>query len=216
MPSVSNISFVEHSELIVWEMTEDLEWFEAQTILTPIEKTQLSNIKGFRQKEYAAQRFLAQMLFCDFVPVIEKSSNGKPFVANDPNFISLSHTGLFITMSKAPKDHGIDLEKLDARILRLTQKYCDPIEMMVPLDIDPILWFTLIWSCKESMYKAYGLGDLPFIDHIQVRFDASAIHTGKGNGLVQIGAVIIYYELYFTRIENNLLTFAYPKQLLCA
>lgn len=96
-----------------------------------------------------------------------------------------------LLLSTASLDHGVDLEWIDKRILRLTSKFCSIEEMKVPEGIDPVIWFTLIWSSKESLYKVDGLGQLEFRTQIAVNFTAESFNQGWGR--VSSNVEILYY-----------------------
>jgi len=68
----------------------------------------------------------------------------------------------------------------------------------------------LIWTAKESLYKAYGLKKLDFRAHIfvtQIEWDGL---SGKARGRVEKGSFELSFQLIFNKIilpdEGSLIT----------
>jgi len=210
MPNILIPSLTNDLNLYLWEINEPLEWFEPQVKLTSDEDLEYSSILGKRKFEYIVQRFLLQKYLSGANPLMKKTSNGKPFLINHNKKISISHSKNMLLLSTASLDHGVDLEWIDKRILRLTSKFCSIEEMKVPEGIDPVIWFTLIWSSKESLYKVDGLGQLEFRTQIAVNFTAESFNQGWGRGIVERGDTILFFKINFSIINGFVVSWAYP------
>lgn len=197
----------------LWDIKEPLSYFLQRTRLSAAEQDEINALHGKRQVEFVVQRYLLQNFFLDEkLPVIVKTKNGKPVLLYSPDFISVSHSGSLLALSRSKKEHGIDLERLDERIIRLASKFCNPTELQVPDYIDPIFWYTLIWSCKEALYKVDGIGNLEFKAQIYTYFTANSLRNKSGRGMIRRGEHQIAYELCFEVLGEYIFTQAYPME----
>ena len=84
-----------------------------------------------------------------------------PYLIGSQGNISFSHTANWQALLYHPSEQvGVDIERLQARILPLTAKFLVPSEREFATDI---LQATLAFSAKEALFKAKGL---PFRDLI--------------------------------------------------
>ncbi len=213
MPKILIPSEIQELNLHLWEINEPLEWFVKEVYLTSDEDLEFSSMMGKRQFEYIVQRFLLQKYLSGVRPLMKKTTNGKPFLVNRTEKISISHSKNMLVLSTASLDHGVDLEWIDERILRLTSKFCSVEELDVPMGIDPVIWFTLIWSSKESLYKVDGLGQLEFITQIAVHFTTQSFLQGWGRGIVERGDTILFFKIHFSIINGFVVSWAYPANI---
>lgn len=198
----------------VWNIEEPMSYFLQRTRLTAAEQDEISGIHGAkRQLEYLVQRFLLQEFNIEYrTPQLMKTPNGKPVLLHSQFQVSISHSGPMLALSRSRREHGIDLELLDERIIRLAAKFCNYNELKVPAFVGPVLWYTLIWSCKEALYKVDGLGNLDFRRDLATYFTAVSMSRGSGRGIVRRGDQIFYYSLSFEILGDYLFTLAYPMQ----
>jgi phosphopantetheinyl transferase len=197
----------------IWDIKEPLSYFLQRTRLSADEQDEINKLHGRRQTEFVVQRFLLQNFFLDEkLPMIVKTKNGKPVLLYSLDFISVSHSGSLLALSRSKKEHGIDLELLDERIIRLSPKFCSPAELNVPDFAPPIFWYTLIWSCKEALYKVDGLGNLDFRSQIHTYFTANSLRNKSGRGMVKRGEQQMTFELRFELLGDYIFTLAYPME----
>tara|TARA_B100001250_G_scaffold172632_1_gene148618 strand:+ start:8323 stop:8904 length:582 start_codon:yes stop_codon:yes gene_type:complete len=144
-------------EIAVWKTQESLD-----------EMTELSNsihVSKFktekRKREFLSARILLSKLLPDVL--ISYNIHGAPELEND-KFISISHsqdlTAIIIGQSKV----GIDVEKIREKILRVSSKF-------IPKNTHKLISkekATLIWCCKEAVYKWYQKGKVNFIEDIKI------------------------------------------------
>ncbi|MGB5369513.1 MAG: 4'-phosphopantetheinyl transferase superfamily protein [Flavobacteriaceae bacterium] len=122
---------------------------------------------------------------------------GKPHLA-DGNNISITHSNHFtaIITSKGPAV-GIDIEKQREKILRIAHKYTPLEEYSTIANTDALIRkLTIVWGCKESLYKIYAKPGLSFLHHIVISdFDLS---DGKTSGeIIYKGKKSVYDIEYF-------------------
>jgi phosphopantetheinyl transferase len=77
---------------------------------------------------------------------------------------------------------GIDIEKIDERVIKVDRKFLNQYEInwLSTLDLDSRIKFTtLCWSIKESVFKWWGAGGVDFSSHINIhdpgQFDQGTI-----------------------------------------
>lgn len=96
----------------------------------------------------------------------------KPFLPDEQYHFSISHCGDFAAAIVSSKNRvGVDIEIPVEKILAIQHKFLSEEEKRnflgeilstnVPLT-------TLLWSCKEAVFKWYGNGNVDFRQHIQL------------------------------------------------
>jgi phosphopantetheinyl transferase len=126
-----------------------------------------------KRLQHLAGRFLLQFLFPDFpYHLIQLADTRRPYLPNEEYHFSISHCGDYAAaiVSKTSRV-GIDIEIPTQRIIRIKDKFLSPQEKTgwQADDLKPdIISLTLLWSCKEAVFKWYGNGGIDFSDHIQL------------------------------------------------
>ena len=142
------------------------------------------------QDYFCAHLLLRQTLseFADIAPVdwrFAKNMHGKPFTTQAPLSFNLSHTyGMAAVVVASGCEVGIDIEKIDPH-------RADPIiarQMFAPDEF--LLWesaqdrlsvFFQIWTLKEAVMKATGLGmSLPLHSFEVTLASSQIVHTPSG------------------------------------
>lgn len=210
MPAIPIDSRVEGLALHLWSVEEPLEWFLKEVQLTSQEDLEFEAMLGKRRLEYIVQRYLLSHYLNGAKPLLRKTPNGKPYIANRQEKISITHSRSMLMLSTARTDHGIDLEWIDERINRLAGKFCNDMELKVPGYTDPAFWYTLVWSCKEALYKVDGLGQLEFRTQLAVHFTPPSFKERWGRGIVRRDDKTFFFRLYFEEINGFIVTWAFP------
>jgi len=86
---------------------------------------------------------------------IRYTDSGKPYIPGGPHF-SLSHSGDYALLAVGSSPLGADLEKTDPKHLSVMKRVFTPEEIAFVGD-DPER-FTRLWTLKEGLSKAIGLG----------------------------------------------------------
>ena len=130
-----------------------------------IKLSDIQNISKFkterRKKEILSTRLLLNKLLPN--ATISYNKYGAPYLEND-NFISISHSIKFVAIIISKFRVGIDIEKITKKPLRLSSKFIANSEHF-PLSEEKA---TLIWSCKEAIYKWHQKGNINFISDIKI------------------------------------------------
>ncbi len=136
--------------------------FEAAKLQCPqILQERMSGNPSVMQQRLSAYLLLAE-LYTTPLPQICWDLNGKPVFVDCPLYFSISHTGTGAAAVIADIPVGIDLQKTIAVSNALLERVCIDSEWIFcngGIDrADQNDRFTHIWTAKEAMAKADGLG----------------------------------------------------------
>ena len=141
-----------NSIVIVWKINESLSVLQNMTK----EKSKIKNI--IKQKEFYASRILIKNLCKSFnikYNGIIKKDSGKPYLKNRTENISISHSFPYVTgILNKEKKCGIDIEKIQKRILKINHKFLSKSELNKIKNNTKKN--TIYWTAKESLYKLKG------------------------------------------------------------
>lgn len=152
----SPLSF--HSSVYLWEITESFENLCEITILTEEERSIVDSFrKVSRKKEILASRALLQSIIPDgHIHYVNKN----PQLTGLDKEISISHTDnkVMIQINDGGKLCGIDIQELSDKATRVKTKFLSPkeIEMVEFHDLNNLTLSNLLWSAKETAYKAFA------------------------------------------------------------
>ena len=130
------------------------------------EQVELKNIRSLKRKnEYTGVRQLRNKL----IPKNEiyYNSTGKPFLGIGNGHISVSHSVQSICLGLSDIPLGIDLEKIDKRILKVRSKYVNNEEKKF-YEFDSLEELTILWTIKECLYKLHDIKGLSFKNDLRV------------------------------------------------
>jgi len=166
MPFLRDIQHAQ-SRLAIWENDEDVSSLLKLYKPNEEEQSAINSIKlDKRKKEYLITRMLCQHLLGQKV-VIEKEENGKPVLKELSQTISISHADRYsVVMISEDLESGVDIEVVQERILRLTDKFASAYEKLYFTANREELHFTILWCLKEAVYKWYAKGGVDFKQNI--------------------------------------------------
>ena len=135
---------------------------------------------------------------------IRYDESGKPSINSDLN-ISISHSNLmaaivFTDYSKS----GIDIELKESKILNVQDKFLNESEKQKNEYQSDLDYLTMIWTAKESIYKALGIKGVSFSDDIIIK----NIFNNKGQGYYISGKEKYKFNLIFFSIDDYILCYA--------
>ena len=135
---------------------------------------------------------------------IRYDESGKPFINSDLN-ISISHSKFMaaIVFSENNKA-GIDIEHKENKIINIQNKFLNDSEKLENEYQYNVDYLTMIWTAKESIYKAIGIKGVSFSDNIIVK----NINKNKGYGYYIDGKEKYKFDLKFFSIEDYILCYA--------
>ena len=181
MPVFYQQTIDRHTKIGIWKI-EETEQFFLQTVPLQNEITH-----PHKRLQHLAGRYLLRYLFPDFpFELIRIADTRKPFLANDAYHFSISHCGDFAAaIVSNNKRVGVDVEIYSEKIERVKEKFITRAEEHLLKGFAPDNhyneYFTLLWSCKESIFKWYGNGQIDFRKHMQLQ----SIHFNELHKIIQ-------------------------------
>ena len=154
MPLVYQQNINEHTQLGVWQIAEQEDFFSSaiplrQEIMHPHKRLQ-----------HLAGRYLLKELKPDFpINLIQISASSKPFLPGDNYFFSISHSGSYAAALVSHKIKvGVDIEMPVHKITRIQHKFLTELELLrlQKLSLSFVQQLTLGWSIKEAVFKWHG------------------------------------------------------------
>lgn len=127
----------------------------------------ISNMKSERRViEWLATRvLLSELLEGD--PMIENSSDGRPFLSDGSYHISISHTKDYVAILLSEKFQvGIDIETISDRICRIRERFVSEQEYID--EKNDVIHLLLHWSAKETMFKLLNESEVDFKKHLLI------------------------------------------------
>ena len=156
----------------IWRIEETADDLIARLQLDEQEQAILNRLnKGKRTLHWLATRvLLREMLDTPGYINCPSDENGKPYLANFPQRISLTHS--FDYAGVMMSDHGevgIDLELVKTKIVRIADKFMKPEELSGLTDQHRIEQLYACWCAKEAVYKLQGNKGVSFKDNMTIR-----------------------------------------------
>ncbi len=183
-----------NSIVAFWKMEENEEQLYKFCNLTAEDKKLLSNCSAQKRHiEILSVRALMKVVGINQTIFYK---DRKPFVKN--GYISISHSADIATIIWN-ENHivGIDIEAISSRILHVAKRVFS--EKELEFAGDDLEKLTILWNCKECVYKMTGVESVDFREMIQVKdFYSDKIICNFYNEQKQNR-----YELYWQKIENN-------------
>lgn len=131
----------------------------------------------------------------------------KPFVKN--SYFNVSHSKDLIVFVKANKKIGIDVESINDKHLNIINRAFSKNEIDFIKDRNDILdsiesRFTLVWTIKESLFKASGTEKYIEPKEIEVTFDDMTINAKN----------VILNHIFFLDIDYNVYSFKHKDYII--
>ena len=177
MPQISSNSFIKPPnslEWMIWEITEDLPFFQTfpENWLT---SKSAENAISLKTIESVAARFCLWQL-CQAISngpwEFKKDERNRPYFEGSNYHISLSHSFPFVAAAiSEQKAVGIDLERFGRNVEKIGPRFLALKEWELWKDSQVDL--TRAWACKEAVYKAMGVPGLSFQQDISLSQFAS-------------------------------------------
>lgn len=155
----------------IWRIEESAEDLIGRLQLDDREKAVLNRLnKGKRTLHWLATRVLLRtMLDTPGYINCPSDENGKPYLANFPQRISLTHSFDYAAVMMSDRGEvGIDLELVKPKILRIADKFMKAEELEV-VGKDHIEKLYACWCAKEAVYKLQGNKGVSFKDNMTIR-----------------------------------------------
>ena len=178
-------------EIGIWELSETLDYLIKKSDFSETNKI----INKKRKKEILASRILLKNMYPDLK--ITYNKYGAPTVENN-KFISISHSKKFVTIILSRIKVGIDIQEINDKALNAVSKFIN-ISNSNQISKNEA---TLVWSCKECIYKWYQKGSVNFLNDIK-------IHSFKikEKGKITANFKNQEFTLFYRKLQNHFLVY---------
>ena len=190
MPIIQKIK-KNYCQIAIWEMSESLEKLILLSNDIDISKLKIEK----RKKEFLSARLLLNELLPN--NSISYNTYGAPEIENN-NFISISHSKNLVAIIISKKKVGLDIEQISKKLLRLSSKFILAGHHS-PLSEETT---TLIWCCKEAIFKWHQKGNIDFIADIKIK---SCIIKDEGQLIAEFKRQKL--TLHYKKIDAHFLVY---------
>ena len=207
MPIVWSKNLAEKGKIAIWEISESEEELYNMLQLDEKEQQHFQTLSLARQKQWLGSRVLLRTLLQTEQPIeLNIDEHRKPFLNNFPFEISISHANqMAAVIIYEGKKVGIDIEKISERILKIKNKFLSAEELKFISSTNELEQLHVCWGAKESLFKLYGKGSLPFIEGIKINaFEYSK--TGQVAASIAIPAYHANFNVQYLKYEDFMLT----------
>lgn len=172
MPLYKKILDKSNDKLYVWQVSENLSTLQLRFENVYGTHTALPDFRSEeRLREWYAVRILTHEMLGEKREILY-ASQGCPYLDSGPWNISVSHCKKFVAVRLAI-DHriGVDLELMDERIRRISDKFINAKEHSK--SDNSLSYLYKIWCAKEVLFKIYRKGGLDFKSdlHVEIQGD---------------------------------------------
>jgi phosphopantetheinyl transferase len=155
-----------YTRLGIWKIEEPEEFF---LNLVPLQR---EITHPHKRLQHLAGRWLLKYLFPAFpVGLIQIADTRKPFLENEAYHFSISHCGDYAAVIVSEKYRvGVDIELPSPKVQRIRHKFLhrEELALLEQKDMDSVVPLTLMWSCKEAVFKWWSYGNVDFSDQIRL------------------------------------------------
>ena len=171
--------FYEHvndvAKIAIWHIAEEKKFY--------LEKVSLQKqiTHPHKQLQHLAGRYLLQHLYKNFpYYLIEIADTRKPFLPNEEYHFSISHCGDYAAVIVSKQNRvGIDIELITDKVEKVKHKFLNEVELSnIEHSTLNTQHLTLLWCCKEAVFKWYGNGGVDFKDDINLQ--PSSLNADEG------------------------------------
>lgn len=179
MPIFFQQDIDENTKLAIWKIEEEENFFLNSVPL------QREITHPHKRLQHLAGRYLLKYLFPDFpVELIRIADTRKPFLENEIYHFSISHCGNYaaVIVSKTERV-GVDIEMPTPKVEKIKHKFLHEEELAMVNGESSIVnselfncqlstiicHLTLLWSCKEAVFKWWSYGKVDFSEQIRLQ-----------------------------------------------
>jgi len=200
MPFLKNFIINQNTKIKLWEVrVGELDYHGLDDYDIDLLKLKKHDLA---KEQFLAVRKALQLENPDYK--IRHDKSGKPSINSELN-ISISHSNSMaaIVFSGNSKT-GIDIELKESKILNVCNKFLNESEKIKNEYESDVNYLTMIWTAKESIYKALGIKGVSFSDDIIIK----NIFNNKGQGFYINGKQKYKFDLIFFPIDDYILCYA--------
>ena len=209
MPIVWSSKIADKGEIAIWEISESNQTLLAMLQLSKSEIENIEKLSPARKRQWLGSRVLLRTLLqTDQYIEINIDEHQKPFVKNSKYEISISHSGdMAAVIVYENKKVGVDIEKITDRISKIKKRFLSEGELSFISEKDELVQLYVCWGVKETLFKLYGKGALPFIGGIKIdKFDYESATSVSAH--IDIPSFQESYQISFLKHNEYILTWA--------
>lgn len=199
------------TEVLLWKITEPLEWLRQQANLRDTSWMRLEGMKSeAHQRGFLSVRMLLQERgYTDFDLYYDEF--GKPHL-KDGTHISISHSHDYSAIILSNENCGIDMEMQREKIVAIAHKFAfeEAVFLNPTAAFDYIRQLTVIWGVKEAIFKIRNEVGISFRDHIHVR--PFQLQDGMAKATLNFGNLVVHYDFYFDEVECYTIVYAFEER----
>ena len=202
MPFLKEFIINEKTKIKLWKViTGELNPEELNNDDKELLKLKKSNIL---REQFLATRKVLALENTDYK--ITYDINGKPSLNTNSN-ISISHSYEIAAIAISDNSKiGLDIQLNGNKIFNIQHKFLNPSEKLNIGENPSLKILTMIWTSKESIYKAVGLKGISFSDNIKIE---KVIEEDKtGIGYYSNGSEKVKFDLKFFYIDEYTICYA--------
>ena len=140
---------------------------------------------------------------------ITYNNNGKPSLNSKYN-ISISHSHQIAAVAISDNSKiGLDVQLNENKIFNIQNKFLNKSEKSNIGDDPTVDILTMVWTSKESIYKAIGLKGISFSENIKI--DKVIEKDKTGIGYYINGTEKVKFDLKFFYIDEYTICYAYQN-----
>lgn len=150
---------IQHTSKELINILKQKEWYE----------TIIQNKCETRKRELLTVRYLVYLLLGEEKEIIY-TNEGKPRLADQSYYISISHTKGYVAIA-LNKDHdiGIDIESISPRVQKIRSRFLSKTEEKQINKESELIHLLLHWSAKEALYKILDDHVIEFKTHLHIQ-----------------------------------------------
>jgi phosphopantetheinyl transferase len=191
----------------LWKIDEQADELIAQLQLKDHEKLYLETLNnGKRNLHWLSTRVLLRtMLNTSSYIDCRVDEHGKPYLANSPHFISLSHSFDYAAvMISENKPVGIDIELIKDKIERIGHKFMNAEELSFMDTNHQTEHMYICWCAKEAIYKLHGKKNVSFLKNIRLNyFDYQ--QNGSFQASLQLANSQKNFKVYYQKMNDYMI-----------
>ena len=205
MPFLKEFIINEKTKIKLWKvMTGELNTEELNSDEKNLLKLKKSNIL---REQFLATRKVLALENTDYK--ITYDINGKPSLNTNSN-ISISHSYEIAAIAISDNSKiGLDIQLNGNKIFNIQHKFLNPSEKLNIGENPSLIILTMIWTSKESIYKAIGLKGTSLSNNIII--DKVVEKDKTGIGYYINGTEKVKFDLKFFYIDEYTICYAYQN-----
>jgi phosphopantetheinyl transferase len=160
------------------------------------------NLEEKREIERRGTRFLLKKMLGSETAEVIYDEFKRPHLKSRSEHISISHSHQWLAISiHKTEETGVDVEMIREKVVNIKHKFCCEEELeFAQNDIDKL---TLLWACKEAIYKVHGKKELEFK---KIKIDKFTVNAqGELNGCIHFDSHLRRYKLMYRKFEGYFL-----------